>query len=353
MAGQCTPEVIEYNFAVWRHPAHIAEGNRGSCRGEPHAGLIDRRHRTARGKEFPGVSIKVQPAGRAHHEAKIIRRSKNDAPAVSSSADGSSAITTEPAEATAIATAASIIHRTDSTANGQANKHLLGQAAHSKAIIPLCVLILVLILVVFAELGGLASARILKGDRLLPMGDDGHPIWLRRFLDQGTTWQKLLLAFGAMAGALLAIGGLAVAINKIGDGGDGPARSQPATTSNLGGALDFRRTDPLKSETADANKLVALFTVAARAYAAEPDAPDSRVTLDFYVDAEPQDSGRIKLNYGCPNEPPCEAALQAWEPTMFDVNQGATLFKGVYIVRIQRGQPDRNIEFGLRRVEPS
>jgi hypothetical protein len=185
------------------------------------------------------------------------------------------------------------------------------------------------------------------------VGDDGHPIWLRRFLDQGTTWQKLLLAFGAMAGALLAIGGLAVAINRIVDGDDGPTRFAPATTSNLGGALNFRRADPLKSETADANELVALLTLAARAYAVEPNSPDSRVTLDFYVDVEPQDSGRIKLNYGCPNEPPCEAALQAWEPTMFEVNQGATLFKGVYIVRIQRGQPDRDIEFGLRKVEPN
>lgn len=185
------------------------------------------------------------------------------------------------------------------------------------------------------------------------MGDDGHPIWLRRFLDQGTTWQKLLLAFGAMAGALLAIGGLAVAINKVLDGDNRSAKSQPANISNLGGALNFRRADPLKSETADANELVALLTVAARAYAAEPNSPDSRVTLDFYVEAEPQGSGRIKLNYGCPNEPPCEAALQAWEPTMFDVNQGATLFKGVYIVRIQLGQPDRNIEFGLRKVGPS
>jgi hypothetical protein len=185
------------------------------------------------------------------------------------------------------------------------------------------------------------------------MGDDGHPIWLRRFLDQSTTWQKLLLAFGAMAGALLTIGGLAVAINKVLDGDGGPARSQTSTTSNLGGALVFRRTDPLKSETADANELVALLTAAARAYAAEPNSPKSRVTLDFHVDATPQNSGRIKLNYGCPNDPPCVADLQAWEPTMFDENQGATFFKGVYIVRIQLGEPDRNIEFGLRKVEPS
>jgi hypothetical protein len=184
------------------------------------------------------------------------------------------------------------------------------------------------------------------------MGDDGHPIWLRRFLDQGTTWQKLLLAIGAMAGALLAIGGLAVAINNVFDGDNGSAKSQAANISNLGGALNFRRTDPLKSETADARELVALLTVAANAYAAEPNSPNSRATLDFYVEVPPQDSGRIKLGYGCPNEPPCEAALQAWEPTVFDVNQGATLFKGVYIVRIQRGQADRNIEFGLRKVDP-
>lgn len=182
------------------------------------------------------------------------------------------------------------------------------------------------------------------------MVDDRHPIWLRRFLDQGTTWQKLLLAFGAIAGALLAIGGLAVAINSLVDGDDRPTGSGTATNSTSGGARIFRMADPLKNETADVNELVALLTLAARAYAAEPNSPDSRVTLDFHVDAEPQGSERIKLNYGCPNEPPCEAALQAWEPTMFEVNQGATLFKGVYIVRIQLGQPDRNIEFGLRKV---
>ncbi len=182
------------------------------------------------------------------------------------------------------------------------------------------------------------------------MVDDRHPTWLRRFLDQGTTWQKLLLAFGAIAGALLAIGSLAVAINKLVGGDDRPTSSELATTSNSGGAQMFGTADPLRSETADVNRLVALLTLAARTYAAEPNSPDSRVTLDFRVDAEPQDSGRIKLNYGCPNEPPCEAQLQAWEPTMFEVNQGATLFKGVYIVRIQRGQPDRNIEFGLRKV---
>ncbi len=182
------------------------------------------------------------------------------------------------------------------------------------------------------------------------VGDNGHPIWLRRFLDQGTTWQKSLLAFGAIAGALLAIGGLAAAINRLVDGGDAPTRSESATTSAFGGGRVFRRADPLKSETADANELVALLTLAARAYSTDPSSPDSRIMLDFHVDAEPQDSGRIKLGYGCPNEPPCEAALQAWEPTMFDVNQGATLFEGVYVVRIQRGQPDRNLEFGLRKV---
>lgn len=182
------------------------------------------------------------------------------------------------------------------------------------------------------------------------MDGDRHPIWLRRFLDQGTTWQKLLLAFGAIAGALLAIGALAAALNRLVDSDDGPTRSEPATTSSSDGAPTFRRADPLKSETADVDELVALLTLAADAYAAEPNSPDSRVVLDFHVDAEPQDSGRIKLNYGCPNDPPCEAALQAWAPTMFDVNQGATLFEGVYTVRVQQGQPDRNIEFGLRKV---
>ena len=137
---------------------------------------------------------------------------------------------------------------------------------------------------------------------------DRHPIWLRRFLDQGTTWQKLLLAFGAIAGALLAIGALAAALNRLVDGDDGPTRSEPATTSSSDGASTFRRADPLKSETADVDELVALLTLAADAYAAEPNSPDSRVVLDFHVDAEPQDSGRIKLNYGCPNDPPCEAA---------------------------------------------
>jgi hypothetical protein len=207
-----------------------------------------------------------------------------------------------------------------------------------------------LILIVLAVLGRIRSARNLKGERLSSMGDDGHPIWLRKFLDQSTTWQKLLLAVGAMAGALLAIGGLAVAINSaFGDRGDA---TRSATTSNVGGAHIFRRIESVKGETADANELVALLTSAAGAYAREPNSPDSRITLDFHVDAEPQDSGRIKLPYMCSNEPPCEAALQAWEPTMFDVNQGATLFKGVYIVRIQRGEADRNIEFGLRKITP-
>jgi hypothetical protein len=183
------------------------------------------------------------------------------------------------------------------------------------------------------------------------VGDNGHPIWLRRFLDQGTTWQKSLLAFGAIAGALLAIGGLAVAIDRLVDSGDAPTRSESATTSTFGGARVFRRADPLRSETADASELVTLLTLAARTYAADPNSADARVTLDFHVNAKPQNSGRIRLGYGCPNEPPCVADLQAWEPTMFEENQGATFFKGVYIVRIQQGQPDRNIEFGLRKVE--
>ena len=96
-----------------------------------------------------------------------------------------------------------------------------------------------------------------------------HPIWLRRFLYQGTTWQKLLLAFGAVAGALLAIGALAVSLNRLVDGDNGPTRSEPATTSSSAGAPTFRRADPLKSETADVDELVALLTLAADAYAAE------------------------------------------------------------------------------------
>jgi hypothetical protein len=149
---------------------------------------------------------------------------------------------------------------------------------------------------------------------------------------------------------LVAINTLVIGLNRLVDRSDGPTRSEPAAASSSGDPATFRRADPLQNETADVDELVALLTLAAEAYAADPNSPDSRVVLDFHVDAEPQDSGRIKLNYGCPNDPPCEAALQAWEPTVFDENQGATLFEGVYTVRIQLGEPDRNIEFGLRRV---
>lgn len=182
------------------------------------------------------------------------------------------------------------------------------------------------------------------------MGEEHHPIWLRRFLDQGTTWQKSLLSIGAIATAVLAIGSLALAISRLVDSDDDPTRPEPTTTFDLDGERAFRSADPLTSETADADELIALLTNAADAYAEDPNSPDARVTLDFHVDEKPQNSGRIRLNYGCSNEPPCQADLQAWEPTMFDENSGATFFRGVYIVRIQQGERDRNIELGLRKV---
>lgn len=182
------------------------------------------------------------------------------------------------------------------------------------------------------------------------MDESGQPIWLRRFLDQGTTWQKLLLAIGAIAGALLAVGGLAVSINQLVDG-DGQANrlgspSAPAVDDDR----IFVRAEPLASESADVDGLVALLLVASEAYAADQNDPEARVALQFSVDSEPANSGRITLGYRCPNEPPCVVDLQAWEPTQFDVTRGATFFEGVYVVRVQRGRAERDIEFGLRKV---
>ncbi len=179
--------------------------------------------------------------------------------------------------------------------------------------------------------------------------EERHPVWLRRFLDQGTMWQKALLSVGAIAGAFVAIGTLAVSINSVVETDDAPVTSTDAADARVG-ARSFRRPDPVTGETGDANDLVALLADAATKYANDPASPDGRVTLDFFVETEPQDSGRITLNYTCSNEPPCRAALQAWEPTTFDVNHGATRFRGLYIVRIQQGEPDRDVEFGLRKI---
>ncbi len=70
------------------------------------------------------------------------------------------------------------------------------------------------------------------------------PLWRRRFLDQATTAQKLLLAVGGIATAILAIGALVLAVgdrlDNDDDSADSPSGGLPSLVSLDGETIESR-----------------------------------------------------------------------------------------------------------------
>lgn len=169
--------------------------------------------------------------------------------------------------------------------------------------------------------------------------DRSSRIWWRRFLDQATNAQKLLLALGGIAGAVLAIGALTLAIGDLlgDDGGSGVSGSGDVPSlASLDGTT-------ITSNSDEADALIAgLLEVAGT---------ESRtVTLDVKVlahESQPAlNSADIWVYFNCASGPCSKARLQFPRVEAIETNPLGFDLTGTWEVSLARG-----LDFASRELD--
>lgn len=178
--------------------------------------------------------------------------------------------------------------------------------------------------------------------------DSSKRIWWRRFLDQATSLQKLLIALGGIATAILAIGALVIAVGNLVDDSDDTERSR----SGGAGALGDLDGTTVHSDTAEADALIAgLLSVAAG---------DTRtVHLDVKVLADASqpalDSADIWVYFNCSPGPCSKARLQFPRNEAVETNPLGLDLTGSWEVRLARGVDfqSKELDIQLQRTSGS
>jgi hypothetical protein len=171
------------------------------------------------------------------------------------------------------------------------------------------------------------------------VGDASNETWWRRFLDQATSVQKLLIALGGIATAVLAIGALVVAVGNLVDDDD-TDRSKPV---GVGALADLDGTT-IRSKTAEADELIAgLLAVAAS------ESKTVHLGLKVLADASQPalDSADIKVYFNCSPGPCSRARLQFPRNEGVETNPLGFDLTGTWEVRLARGIDFQSTELDI------
>jgi hypothetical protein len=153
--------------------------------------------------------------------------------------------------------------------------------------------------------------------------EESRRFWWRRFLDQATVPQKLLLSLGAIAGALVAIGTLVIAVgDRLGDDDDGSD-----SIESLSGTT-------VESKTDDADQLI-------RGLLAAAGSDSKTVLLDVKVLADPSqptlNSADIHVYFNCDTGDCSRARLQFPEGLPVTTNPLGLDLEGSWAVTLASG----------------
>lgn len=179
------------------------------------------------------------------------------------------------------------------------------------------------------------------------VGHESKGIRWRRFLDQATIVQKLLIAFGGIAGAVLAILALIVAVGDLIDNGDNTDRSKSsgvAALAELDGAT-------IRSNTPEADALIIGLLAAAGG--------SRTVDLGVKVLADPSqpilNNADILVYFNCSPGPCSKARLQFPRNEAVETNPLGFDLTGSWEVRLARGVDfqSKELDIQLQRTSGS
>lgn len=180
------------------------------------------------------------------------------------------------------------------------------------------------------------------------VGHESKGIRWRRFLDQATIVQKLLIALGGIAGAVLAIGALVVAVGNLVDDSDDTNRSK----SGGAGALADLDGTTIRSNTAQADALISgLVSVAAS------DPRTAHLDVKVLADASQPalDHADIWVYFNCSPGPCSKARLQFPRNEAVETNPLGLDLTGSWEIRLARGVDfqSKELDIQLQRTSGS